>query len=1314
MAATYTDNGTNTPNDSHLEFSYSFPVLKTEDVKVALNGVTQATTKYAVDNTSNPTKITFNNTNVDSTVQESTGAPKTGVIVRVYRETTVGKTNGDEDPKAVFAAGSSIRAADLNNNQEQALFGIHELQEKIIQTEDIADDAITSAKLDTNIDIAGTLASGATTVTGNISVSGTVDGRDVAADGSKLDGIDTGAKDDQTAAEIRTLVESASDSNVFTDADHSKLNAIEASATADQTGAEIKTAYEAESNTNAYTDAEKTKLSGIATGAEVNVQSDWNASSGDAQILNKPSAALTTGATFTGDVVVNAANKEFKIQNGSGVDKFVIDTDNGNLTTSGNITASGTTILSGSTIFSGSAQFLGDADTDQVSILAKLSADLIPYDTSIDLGSSSSRFSGFYGTTVDVTGDISVTGDIKVGTAAGTANQYLKKNSSNELAWETVSPGAAGGANTIHMNDDVKITFGDTGTPDLEIFHNADGNSYIKNNNGDLVLRDDVIKLKAVSTTDTYLEATNGGGVSLRWDNVEHFATTESGAKVTGELEVTGNAGVGGDITKTWNLGKALHIGVAENALWGEADYAFHMTQNAYYNSGWKYTHTDEATLYSQEDGKHRFKVASSGDADAAITWTTALDIDNSSNATFAGDVIVGPTDGEVTAGGFYFTNNIGSPMSSDGIRRSTTATMSFDVDSAEKMTLTSSGLSVAGSVQSNGNLVIDNTTDADCVLRFYDAGSDSWMIRQTNNDNAIAFRRNSSDKFKLDSSGDATFTGDISIAGGVKTDFRGDPDADLSSIPHARNTGNTSSSWWKIGQLTGVGSEAFTIKILGCQGYSSGGDVAAENIIVGRFAGGSEEIQGYFYKTTQGDNGVEAVAWKYTGANNIFDLWIKGGSYQNIAPFVDASCPNFTADVTDTGSATQPTGSTLFDTTFRLTADTGVQLGYDNVTKLQTTSDGAKVTGTLQTVGNEQIRGGYSLELYNGFDNRNARIQNTGDTGNANLNFKVNNAGTESTSLTLSHDGNATFSGDVIVGTTGDSSSASLNITKITTEVLADDEPLYDNPSPAFLTIYNPDNTGSGEEAGINIVPAGNNNGAISIYGKKTASYAGDLIFRFRTGASTSAERLRISSDGKATFAGTVNIPTVPGTNNSADQAVLSQTATGDIDGGSGLTYNPANDQLKVNGLTITSQQVLGATTSLKLACANNSSTTHLTITDKVAVTGTVTQPKTDISASEIDCSTGNYFYKAISTGEALVLTFTGLPSSGEAYGMIVELKFSGDASQTTVQWPTSVTWADGGSAPTFTEDKTQVYSLITHDGGTKWRASHLKDYTN
>jgi len=36
------------------------------------------------------------------------------------------------------------------------------------------------------------------------------------------------------------------------------------------------------------TGADKSKLDGIAAGAEVNVNADWDAGSGDAQILNKP------------------------------------------------------------------------------------------------------------------------------------------------------------------------------------------------------------------------------------------------------------------------------------------------------------------------------------------------------------------------------------------------------------------------------------------------------------------------------------------------------------------------------------------------------------------------------------------------------------------------------------------------------------------------------------------------------------------------------------------------------------------------------------------------------------------------------------------------------------------------------------------------------------------------------------------------------------------------------------------------------------------------------------------------------------------
>ena len=131
--------------------------------------------------------------------------------------------------------------------------------------------------------------SGGINVTGNISVSGTVDGRDVASDGSKLDGIESGATADQTAAEIRTLVESASDSNVFTDADHSKLNGIESGATADQTAAEILTAIKTVDGAGSGLDADY--LDGFTSSHYLNAT---NLSSGTV-----PSARLSASGILT-------------------------------------------------------------------------------------------------------------------------------------------------------------------------------------------------------------------------------------------------------------------------------------------------------------------------------------------------------------------------------------------------------------------------------------------------------------------------------------------------------------------------------------------------------------------------------------------------------------------------------------------------------------------------------------------------------------------------------------------------------------------------------------------------------------------------------------------------------------------------------------------------------------------------------------------------------------------------------------------------------------------------------------------------------
>ena len=129
-------------------------------------------------------------------------------------------------------------------------------------------------------------------VYGNIVVSGTVDGRDVAADGTKLDGIESNATADQTASEIRTLVESATDSNVFTDADHTKLNGIEANADVTDT-ANVTAA-------GALMDSEVINLAQV----KAFDSSDYATS---AQGILADGAMPKTGGTFTGDVSVTGS-----------------------------------------------------------------------------------------------------------------------------------------------------------------------------------------------------------------------------------------------------------------------------------------------------------------------------------------------------------------------------------------------------------------------------------------------------------------------------------------------------------------------------------------------------------------------------------------------------------------------------------------------------------------------------------------------------------------------------------------------------------------------------------------------------------------------------------------------------------------------------------------------------------------------------------------------------------------------------------------------------------------------------------------------
>ena len=83
---------------------------------------------------------------------------------------------------------------------------------------------------------------------------------------------------------------------------------------------------------------------------------------------------------------------------------------------------------------------------------------------------------------------------------------------------------------------------------------------------------------------------------------------------------------------------------------------------------------------------------------DGSATAVERMRLDQGGNLILGGtsaqaaDAVTLRQDGEVTAPGFYFSNNIGSPMNSDGIRRATTNTIVVDTNSAERIRIDATG----------------------------------------------------------------------------------------------------------------------------------------------------------------------------------------------------------------------------------------------------------------------------------------------------------------------------------------------------------------------------------------------------------------------------------------------------------------------------------------------------------------------------------------------------------------------------------------------------------------------------------------------
>ena len=184
---TFTGNGSNLDSGTIPFERFKETEIKVEVNDIAVNNFTivdaeQADTAGALTNYSGG-KVRFNNNSPNSDVCESSGAPKNGLLVLIYRS-----TDGDSN-KYTFQAGSSIKADHLNQTLTQIRRLAYERQnqyirhsqigDKAVESVNIKDDTIVNADINSSAAIGlsklatGALPSGITVASANI-VDGTI------------------------------------------------------------------------------------------------------------------------------------------------------------------------------------------------------------------------------------------------------------------------------------------------------------------------------------------------------------------------------------------------------------------------------------------------------------------------------------------------------------------------------------------------------------------------------------------------------------------------------------------------------------------------------------------------------------------------------------------------------------------------------------------------------------------------------------------------------------------------------------------------------------------------------------------------------------------------------------------------------------------------------------------------------------------------------------------------------------------------------------------------------------------------------------
>jgi len=157
--------------------------------------------------------------------------------------------------------------------------------------------------------------------------------------------------------------------------DRTKLDGIEPNATADQTDAEIKTAYENNADTNAFTDSEKTKLGTVESGADITDATNVDAAGA---VMNTDTSTVAMGFVIDEDDMVS--NLATKVPTQQSVKAYV----NAEISAVGGLSVSGTPVAGEYGRFTSASQIEGRSAAEvKTDLDLEVGTDIQAYDAGL-------------------------------------------------------------------------------------------------------------------------------------------------------------------------------------------------------------------------------------------------------------------------------------------------------------------------------------------------------------------------------------------------------------------------------------------------------------------------------------------------------------------------------------------------------------------------------------------------------------------------------------------------------------------------------------------------------------------------------------------------------------------------------------------------------------------------------------------------------------------------------------------------------------------------------------------------------------------